>query len=81
MEAFNLEMLAASRDTFGIPVAVDISPTGDPAPIAAKAAVYQHIINLRFDSAKTPFLGGPGGASPSSRCRPDSRDSIHRRRS
>lgn len=60
MEAFDLGMLAASRDTFGIPIAVDISPTGDPAPVAPKAAVYQHIINL-LDSAKTHLQAG--GAS------------------
>jgi hypothetical protein len=57
MEAFDLGMLAASRDTFGIPIAVDISPTGDPAPVAPKAAVYQHIINL-LDSAKTHLQAG-----------------------
>jgi hypothetical protein len=57
MEAFDLEMLIASRDTFGIPIAVDISPVGDPAPVAPKAAVYQHIINL-LDSAKTSLQAG-----------------------
>jgi starch-binding outer membrane protein, SusD/RagB family len=57
MEAFDLEMLVASRDTFGIPIAVDISPVGDPAPIAPKAAVYQHIISL-LDSAKTNLQAG-----------------------
>jgi hypothetical protein len=57
MEAFDLGMLAASRDTFGIPIAVDVSPTGNPAPIATKAAAYQHIINL-LDSAKTHLQAG-----------------------
>ena len=57
MEAFDLEMLIASRDTFGIPIAVDVSPVGNPAPIAAKAAVYQHIITL-LDSAKTHLQAG-----------------------
>jgi starch-binding outer membrane protein, SusD/RagB family len=57
MEAFDLAMLAATRDTFGIPIAVDISPVGNPAPIAPKAAVYQHIINL-LDSAKTHLQAG-----------------------
>ncbi len=57
MEAFDLGMLAATRDTFGLPIAVDISPTGDPAPVASKAEVYQHIINL-LDSAKTHLQAG-----------------------
>jgi hypothetical protein len=59
MEAYDLTQLAATRDTFGIPIAVDIPATGPPAPIAAKAAVYQHIYNL-LDSAQTHLLaGGP----------------------
>jgi hypothetical protein len=57
MEAFDLEMLAASRDTFGLPIAVDVSPTGNPVPVASKAQVYQHILNL-LDSAQTHLKAG-----------------------
>jgi hypothetical protein len=57
MEAFDLEMVAATRDTFGIPIAVDVSPTGPPVPIAVKADVYQHILNL-LDSAQTHLQAG-----------------------
>jgi starch-binding outer membrane protein, SusD/RagB family len=62
MEAFDLSQLAATRDTFGIPIAVDIDPTGPLAPIAPKAQVYQHIYNL-LDSAKTHLANG-GGVFP-----------------
>jgi starch-binding outer membrane protein, SusD/RagB family len=57
MEAFDLSQLAATRDTFGIPIAVDIDPTGPLAPIAAKPDVYQHIFNL-LDSAQTHLQNG-----------------------
>jgi hypothetical protein len=62
MEAFDLSQLAATRDTFGIPIAVDIDPTGALAPIAPKAQVYQHIYNL-LDSAQTHLQNG-GGVFP-----------------
>lgn len=62
MEAFDLSQLAATRDTFGIPIAVDIDPTGSLPPIATKAQAYQHIYNL-LDSAKTHLQNG-GGTFP-----------------
>jgi hypothetical protein len=62
MEAFDLSQLAMTRDTFGIPIAVDIDPTGGLAPIAPKAQVYQHITNL-LDSAQTHLQNG-GGVFP-----------------
>ena len=62
MEAFDLSQLAATRDTFGIPIAVDIDPTGPLAPIAPKAQVYQHIYHL-LDSAQTHLQAG-GGVFP-----------------
>src|SRR5215469_2606537 len=52
MMAFDFIQLAATRDTFGLPIAVDITPGGPPAPIADKATVYQHIFNL-LDSGQT----------------------------
>jgi starch-binding outer membrane protein, SusD/RagB family len=62
MEAFDLSQLAATRDTFGLPIAVDIDPTGPPAPVASKAEVYQHIFNL-LDSAQTHLQNGGGAFS------------------
>jgi starch-binding outer membrane protein, SusD/RagB family len=62
MEAYDLSLLAATRDTFGIPINVDVDPTGPLAPIAPKATVYQHIYNL-LDSAQTHLQNG-GGAFP-----------------
>jgi hypothetical protein len=62
MEAFDLSQLAMTRDTFGIPIAVDIDPTGPLAPIAPKAQVYQHILNL-LDSAQIHLQNG-GGVFP-----------------
>jgi hypothetical protein len=62
MEAFDLSQLAATRDTFGIPIAVDIDPTGALAPIAPKAQVYAHIYHL-LDSAQTHLQNG-GGVFP-----------------
>src|SRR5580704_11334370 len=62
MEAFDLSQLAATRDTFGIPIAVDIDPTGALPAIAPKAQVYQHIYNL-LDSAQTHLQNG-GGVFP-----------------
>jgi starch-binding outer membrane protein, SusD/RagB family len=59
MMAYDFELLAETRDTLGLPIAVDINPTGTPAPIATKAQVYQHILNL-LDSAQTALnAGGP----------------------
>jgi hypothetical protein len=62
MEAFDLSQLAATRDTFGIPIAVDVDPTGALPAIAPKAQVYQHIYNL-LDSAQTHLQNG-GGVFP-----------------
>lgn len=62
MEAFDLSQLAATRDTFGIPIAIDIDPTGPLAPIAPKAQVYAHIYHL-LDSAQTHLQKG-GGVFP-----------------
>lgn len=57
MEAFDLTQLAATRDTFGLPISVDIPATGPPAPIVSKALVYQHIYSL-LDSAQTHLQAG-----------------------
>jgi hypothetical protein len=57
MEAFDSLQLAATRDTFGLPIAVDIPAGGPPAPIADKATVYQHILSL-LDSGQTNLQNG-----------------------
>jgi len=57
MMAFDLIQLAATRDTFGLPIAVDITPGGPAAPIADKPTVYQHIFNL-LDSGQTNLQAG-----------------------
>ena len=57
MMAFDLTQLAATRDTFGLPIAVDIPAGGPPAPIANKAAVYAHILAL-LDSGATNLQNG-----------------------
>ncbi len=57
MMAYDLIQLAATRDTFGLPIAVDIPPGGAPAPIANKATVYQHIFSL-LDSGATNLQAG-----------------------
>jgi len=57
MEAFDLLQLAATRDTFGLPIAVDVPAGGPPAPIADKATVYQHIVSL-LDSGQTNLQAG-----------------------
>jgi len=62
MEAYDLTALAATRDTFGIPIAVDLAPTGPLAPVASKAVAFQHVLNL-LDSAQTNLTNG-GSAFP-----------------
>jgi hypothetical protein len=46
-----------TRDDLGAPMDVDISPIGAPAPIATKAQVFTHIVNL-LDSAITHLAAG-----------------------
>jgi hypothetical protein len=46
-----------TRDSNGAPIDVDLAPTADPAPIATRAAVFTHIVNL-LDSAQTHLLAG-----------------------
>lgn len=71
MVAYDLTQIAETRDTLGLPIDVDVAPTGPPAPIATKAAAYQHILSL-LDSAQTHLQNGgsafsfpiPGGFAP-----------------
>lgn len=50
------------RERLGIPLEVDIDPSGDPAPIADRDAVYAKITQL-LDSARL-HLGAAGGSFP-----------------
>jgi starch-binding outer membrane protein, SusD/RagB family len=58
MQAYDLDLLAETRDTLGLPIDVNVDPTGKVVPIATKAQVYQHMLNL-LDSAAT-HLGAAG---------------------
>jgi hypothetical protein len=60
MEAYDLTQVAMTRDTFGMPIAVDVTPTSAPAPIATKADAYQHIYNL-LDSAQAHLQTAQAG--------------------
>ena len=60
--ALDFLQVVNTRDDLGAPIAVDIDPTGAPAPIVTKAAVFTHITNL-LDSAATNLAAG-GGAFP-----------------
>lgn len=52
IKALDLLYLVNTRDTLGLPIAVDISPTADPAPFVTKAATFAYITAL-LDSANT----------------------------
>jgi hypothetical protein len=62
MQAFDLQQLIATRDTFGIAIDVGEDPTGPAAPIVSKAEAYTHIFNL-LDSARAN-LQNAGSAFP-----------------
>lgn len=55
IQALDFLQVIVTRDINGAPIAVDVSPTGDPAPIESQAAVYAHIVQL-LDDAKTHLL-------------------------
>jgi hypothetical protein len=46
LQALDFLNVINTRDTHGAPIAVDVDPTGDPAPIATTAEVYAHISTL-----------------------------------
>ena len=56
-QALEFLQLINTRDDNGLPIDVDIDPTGTPAPIVSKAEVFTHIVNL-LDSAKTHLEAG-----------------------
>jgi hypothetical protein len=62
MEAYDVYLLAVTRDSLGLPIVVDVNPTAPPAPIAPRAQVFQHLYNL-IDSGATNLAAG-GSAFP-----------------
>jgi starch-binding outer membrane protein, SusD/RagB family len=62
IQALDFLEVIVTRDSFGAPIAVDIDPLGAPVPIATRAQVYQHVLNL-LDSADT-HLRAAGSAFP-----------------
>lgn len=57
MQAYDYLRVIDTRDANGIPLDVDIDPTGPPAAIAARADVFARIVSM-LDEAAT-LLGGP----------------------
>ena len=62
IQALDFLEVIVTRDSFGAPIAVDIDALGAPAPIATRAQVYQHVLDL-LDSADT-HLRAAGTAFP-----------------
>lgn len=62
IQALDFLEVIVTRDSFGAPIAVDADPLGTPVPIATRADVYQHVLNL-LDSADT-HLRAAGSAFP-----------------
>lgn len=60
IKALDFLYLISTRDSIGLPIAVDVSPTAPPAPFATRAEVYAYITAL-LDSAVT-HLGAAGGS-------------------
>jgi len=52
IQALDLLIVIGTRDTFGAPIDVNIAPTAEPAPLAARADVYARIIQL-LDNGRT----------------------------
>ena len=57
IQALDFLHVISTRDDLGAPIDVDIDPVAAPAPIATKAEVYTHIVNL-LDSAATHLAAG-----------------------
>lgn len=57
IQALDFLFVINTRDDLGAPIDVDIDPTAAPAPIATKAEVFTHIVNL-LDSAETHLAAG-----------------------
>ncbi len=62
IQALDFLQVVNTRDDLGAPIVVDIDPIAAPAPIATRAEVFAHIVNL-LDSAQTHLQAG-GSAFP-----------------
>ncbi|HVF40730.1 MAG TPA: hypothetical protein VM939_12600, partial [Gemmatimonadaceae bacterium] len=62
IQALDYLYVINTRDTFGAPIDVATAPTGPPAPIASKAAVFTYIVKLLDDGLAE--LNAGGGAFP-----------------
>lgn len=70
IQAHDLLMVINTRDDYGAPIDVDISPTGPPAAIATRADAFARVVLLLNDAdthlaaggAAFPFSLGPGFA-------------------
>lgn len=62
MQAYDFLMVIDTRDDLGAPIDVGTDPTAPPAPIASKAEVFAHIVQL-LDEART-HLQAAGSAFP-----------------
>lgn len=63
MKGLMLLRAIESRDTAGIPVAVDIPPTDPPAPLVCKADALRYLVAL-LDSADVQLQAGAGEPLP-----------------
>ena len=71
IQALDYLYVINTRDAFGAPIEVDISPTAEPAPISSKTEVFAHIATLLDEGASHlqaggsafPFTLSPGFAS------------------
>ncbi len=62
LQAYDLLRIVNTRDDLGVPIDVDIDPTGPPGPIATKAEVFTRITTL-LDEAVT-HLNAAGATFP-----------------
>lgn len=58
IQALDFLLVINTRDDFGAPIAVNLEdPTAEPAPIASRAEVFQHILDL-LDEADSHLASG-----------------------
>jgi len=63
MKGLMLLRAIESRDTAGVPIAVDIPPTGTPAPLVCKADALRYLVAL-LDTADAQLQAGSGEPFP-----------------